>query len=468
MNKYKKLGKNFGLLTIGSFATTLLSYFLLPLYTAILTTEEYGTVDIINVTISLLFPILSLVISEAVMRFCYEAGIDKRQVFNIGFWITTAGCAVMFVLSPILFATPIQKYYLFFVVYFISQSYSSLLGQTAKGYGYVKEYAIGGVLHSAITIFSNILLLLGLKMGIEGYLCALIAGHVATCIYYLIVVKCWRQFISFKSIDKAIAKEMLKYSCPMILNGVSWWISTSSDRYMVTAFCGLSENGIYSVSSKIPTIITTISGLFMSAWNITVIEDFDVEKSKRFFSDIGDKIFTICIMVASGLIAFNQPFAHILYNQTYYSAWRITPILVVSSMLNCMSVFYGSLYTVTKKTKVLFYSTVAASVVNIIVNLLLIPYLGGVGAAIATTLSYAIILLIRILFSKNLMPLDMHWVRILISFALIVLQTVLSAFNTLPMIVCSFAVMIVVLAVNGKMIIELIKLSLNIIKRRTN
>ena len=77
MSKGRKLGKDFGLLTIGNFASRILSFLLVPLYTSILTTEEYGIIDIICTTVNLVYPIASVVISEAVIRFCLEKENDK-------------------------------------------------------------------------------------------------------------------------------------------------------------------------------------------------------------------------------------------------------------------------------------------------------------------------------------------------------------------------------------------------------
>ena len=70
MNDYKYLIKNIGILTISNFATKFLSFFLLPLYTGVLSTEEYGTFDLYSTTISLLYPILSICVSDSVIRFC--------------------------------------------------------------------------------------------------------------------------------------------------------------------------------------------------------------------------------------------------------------------------------------------------------------------------------------------------------------------------------------------------------------
>lgn len=98
MNKYKKLGKNIALITIGNFASKILSFFLIPFYTAVLTTAEYGTADLMTTTINLVSPFFTLLISEAIMRFALEKEKDKSQVFMIGILTTLVGfgCMLLF------------------------------------------------------------------------------------------------------------------------------------------------------------------------------------------------------------------------------------------------------------------------------------------------------------------------------------------------------------------------------------
>ena len=113
--KTKQLGKNFGLFTIGSFASKILTFLLVPLYTNVLTTAEYGIVDLINTTVSLTFPLAILVISEAVIIFCLDGISDKKQVWSIGFYIFFVGCVFLSILSPLLCFTVLRDYVLFYV-----------------------------------------------------------------------------------------------------------------------------------------------------------------------------------------------------------------------------------------------------------------------------------------------------------------------------------------------------------------
>lgn len=431
MSRYSKLGKNFGLLTIGSFASSLLSFLFVPLYTAVLSTEEYGVSDLISVTISLLYPVLTLVISEAIMRFSLDVQNDSRQIFSIGICITSVGCMIMLVLSPILKWTPLADYCFYFISYFIVQSFYTVLAQYTKGQEHVKEYAIGGLINSVTVIVSNILLLLVIKIGIHGYLISLILGHLITSIYYCFVNKVWKCLIPFTRIEKALLTAMLAYSCPMILNSVSWWISNSSDKYILSYFRGVSENGIYAVAYKIPSMLAVITGLFINAWQISAVEDFNSDQSRKFYSSVCEKYIGLNVIISGGLIAVSRILAKILFAPEYYGAWKITPILIIAYIFNTLSSFYGTIYTSAKKTKMLFYSTVLAAMMNIVLNIVLIPKWGGIGAAVATLASYALIWLIRVVDSSKIMELRINWKLVFLDFLILFLEVVILRFGSI-------------------------------------
>ena len=83
-NRYKYLIKNTGILTISSFSTKILTFLMVPLYTSVLTTEEYGTYDLAVSTVSLLIPILSVNIVDGVMRYSMDSRYDRADIFSIG------------------------------------------------------------------------------------------------------------------------------------------------------------------------------------------------------------------------------------------------------------------------------------------------------------------------------------------------------------------------------------------------
>lgn len=464
MNKIEKLGKNFALLTVGSFGSRILTFLLVPLYTTVLTTEEYGIVDIINTTVSLVYPIATLVISEAVIRFCLDSESDLKQVWSVSIGITFLGVCLMFAVSPLIFFTAFKEYYIFFMMHAVAMAFESTVSQFVKGLNNVKEYTIGGIISTAVIIFCNIIFLLIFKLGLAGYMLALFMGRFVSIVYYVVSLGLWKYFVRIQGLDKILINKMLRYAVPMIPNSISWWISNSSDKYIVQYFCGLAANGIYAVAYKIPTLLTTVSTLFISAWQISAFEDFDSEKSQGFFSVVSNEFIRLNFILASGLIFLTRPLARLLFAQDFYEAWHYVPVLVLGYVFYTVSSFLGTVYTAAKQTKMLFYSTMVAAISNIIMDLIMTPIMGPMGAAIATMISYFIICVIRVIHSKKLMKLAIDWKKLAPTLILVIVQILIISIDSWIAFVLCGTIMLVVILLNRELFLNFIKVAVNKIR----
>ena len=302
MNRNKKLGINVVLMSISSFGSKLLTFFLVPLYTSYLTTAEYGVSDLITTTTSLLAPIFTATIGEDVLRYALEKDIDKYQVFRIGLFIHMVGFIALMCFSPLLLMIKLLKpHYVFFILYYFSFTFYSFFSLFCRGINKVVAFTISGIIQTLVMVGTNIVSLIFLDMGIYGYLLSFIVSNFAGMI---LLVTLGKMHVYFKigKIDKKLMKKMLFYSLPMITNSISWWISNSSDKYILTFLCGATINGIYSVAYKIPTILSVCYGVFMSAWRLSAVDDFGSEETDRFYSQILTKMTKALISVGAVIL----------------------------------------------------------------------------------------------------------------------------------------------------------------------
>ena len=445
MDRYRKLGKNIALLTIGNFASKILSFLLVPLYTAVLSTQEYGTADLVTTSVNLIMPLATCLIYESTLRFALDKSEDRRQIFSIGFWLTCLGILTIVVLAQFLRLSSIFRDYVWlFILYYISLAFFNHIMQYVKGIEKVRVYAMAGVLNTFVYIFTNIVLLLLLRVGIKGYLLAFVIGHTVSAVYALWFSRAYRDLISWKKIRREKVVEMLKYSIPMIPNAVSWWVSNSSDKYILLLFWGTAVNGLYSVAYKIPSILTMAINIFIGAWQITAVDEIGSEVSRKFYSDIYRKNEALLFTGGAFLILGTKILASFLFSDDFFQAWRYTPVLILASVFNSMAAFVGSIYTSAKKTSMLFLSTLVAAFVNIILNFLLIPEFSGMGAAVATLISYAVVWLIRVVDSKKIMELQVNYVVTLAACCAITAEIVFvcmsDAWLSVPALLCTAAV----------------------------
>ena len=427
----KKLVKNTLLLMLGNFSSKLLVFLMVPLYTSVLSTAEYATSDLLTTTINLLYPFATLMISTAVMRFCLDKCNNTRQLLSIGFWIEMVGILLVTVGSFFFFNTgDLQGYRLYFLAGFAGYSFYTLLMEYAKGSEKVTMYSLAGVCNTIALILCNIFFLLKLGLGIKGYLLAMVAAYWITIVVLFIGCKAWKDLILPTKIKRSYVKEMLAYSIPLMPNSISWWISNSSDRYIMNIFRGLSELGLYSVSYKIPSIMATISAILISAWEMSAVDDFGSEKSRCFFSKIYDLWVNTYIIVCAGLIFFVKFLALILFQKEFYLAWHFVPILLFASVFTGLSSFLGTVFTAAKKTKSVFVTTMVGAGVNIALNFVLIPYWGGYGAAIATAIGYLATYFARLKGANRIMKLDVEYKSHFLRMGLLLLMVILSCVDS--------------------------------------
>ena len=427
MEQYKYLAKNIWLLTISNFVTRLLNFLLVPLYTNILTTAEYGTYDLFNSTIGFLLPILTLNIQDAVMRYSIDNSISRKAIVTVGTKLVFVGnlifCLGLCINYIFEFNTLIQEYAVYFFLMFSSQTLSGLVLGYTRGIDRIKEFSISSVVCSIVAISSNILFLLVFKWGIRGYFLANIIGPFVQTAYLLIKVHIIKE-ISFTQKYKDETREMIAYSSPLIANSIAWWVNNASDKYVVTWFCGLAENGIYSVASKIPSILNIFQTIFGQAWTLSAVKDFDPEDKNGFFAHTYAVYNCLMTILCSALIVGDKILAKLLYANDFFVAWRYAPWLTIAIVFGALSGHIGGCFTAIKKSKMVMATTIVGAASNIFLNILLTPLMGPLGAAIATTVCYIITWALRLIESRKIIKLKINILRDIISYMILSIQSV--------------------------------------------
>lgn len=423
-NKYQFLVKNTALFSISSLGSKVIVFLMLPLYTQVLSTEDYGTVDLISATASLLIPVLTLNIQDAIMRFILEDDNETSDVLSTGIRIVFFGTFVFVIVLTILKSIHIIKYknvlliYLFCCYFFgaLNNCFSLYL----KGKERVNVLALSGIINSGLLCILNIVLLVIFRFGLYGYMIAHVITLIITVLYQIIFGEIYKD-IKFNGYEN-LSKKMLTYSSPLIGNSIAWWINNVSDRYILTFMQGIAINGIYSISYKIPAILSMIQGIFNNAWSISAITEFDSEDSDGFIGNVYGTYAGLSILGCSIIMMFNIPIARVLYAKEFFQAWQYVPFLLVGTMFNGMALFLGCLFTAAKKTKEVSKSTIIGALVNTIGNVIFIYLWGAQGAAVATLAGYLVTWMMRLVLLRNIVYMKLNWKNHLISCGLMIMQ----------------------------------------------
>ena len=449
--KYKDLSKNIILFTISSFGQKILAFLLVPLYTSVLSTGEYGTVDLVSTTVSLLLPMFTVNISEGVMRFTLENKKDKEYL-GCGTKITCIGAVILLVVMLGISMTPILKnyHYLFPWLYFIFliNAIYNLQQNYLRAVDCIPTMVTASLVNSGVMMGLNVLLLTVFKLGITGYFISLFMGLFIAVIFMEVRTKFHRK-ICLDIVDKKTQTEIVRYCIPTVFTALAWWINSSLDRYFVTAICGVDQNGIYSIAYKIPTILGIFQNIFVQAWTLSAITEFDENDTDGFFGNTYELYNSMMVLICSGIVLFNILLSKILYSNEFFNAWHSVPLLVLSSLFSALSGYLGSIFSAVKDTKTCAISTIVSALVNSGMNFILIKKYGIVGAALATASAYIVAWLIRMIASRRYINMKISLVRETITYVLLFIQ-VIFAMNESHYYTAQILIIILIVLVNMK------------------
>lgn len=390
MSRERSLAKNTIIISIGNICTKLITFLLLPLYTGVLSTAEYGTVDLLNTLISLLVPIITFQVEQAVFRDLIEVRENQKEQKNIissSIVSVILQCIVFVFFYFIITEFVNNNYRIYLMINIIAYIFASLFLQMARGLGNNKQYAIGSFISASSTIFFNVIFLVVFKFKVEGMLLGTFLGQIISAIYLMFVLKLYKLF-SVRYISKKVVLKLWKYSLPLVPNAISWWVFSASNRVITTSILGVSENGILAAALKFSSIYITLYNIFNISWT----ESISVCVNDKDFSNYFNKMFNILMKFFTSLgigIIVCVPFVFpIMINEKYSSGYGLVPLSILASLFNVVVGLISVIYIAKKNTKAIANTSIVSAILNIVINVALIKFAGLYAAVIATFVAF--------------------------------------------------------------------------------
>lgn len=394
----KRLIKNTVIISIGNMSTKLISFFLLPMYTGILTASEYGTYDYLMAVLSFIIPIVVLQIQTSMFRFIIDAKNDceKTKIISQSFLIVIIGVIIFIIGSVTFFRFFPSKLSNYIILYVVFSILSSQITSILRGEGKMTLYTVFNFANSFTILILNIVAIALLRLGVRGLFISYIVSQAIWCTIFVFYLKIWK-YIKINYIDKKGLKELLNYSIPMIPNSLSWAIVDFSDRILIANMLGAEFNGFYAISNKFPTLINTFYQFFYQSWTESSarIMQESKEKSTIFYNSVYDKLKRLLMALVVLMIAFMPLAFKLLINSEFNKSYLYIPFLAFGMYFSNISGFYGGIFTAHKETKMLGYSTLMSAGLNIVLNFAFINWFGLYAAAGSTLLSCCAICIYR-------------------------------------------------------------------------
>ena len=397
MNKKKQLAKNTVIIFMGRVCTQLISYFLLPLYTSYLATKEYGMVDLVQTYVTLLVPIITLELEMSIFRYLIDSRGKKKDTETLisnNFFVLSISLlsfGALYLLVSLFISIPYRFLILFDIVVCVL---SGNFLQIARGFGRTLDYSISCILTGITTILFNIYLIVFMGMRADGMILSMALANFVCSLYLFFRLKLY-SYIHMDLVNKKLLKEMFAYSIPLIPNGVSWWIVNVSDRSIISFVLGAGANGLYAISNKFPTIISSLTGVFNLSWSESAALHINSSDRDEFFSDIYNTVMKLFTAMGAGMIAC-MPFVFpIFIDDKYNDAYPYIPFLVLGTVFNVAICLYSQVYLAKKLSKQVASTAILGAVINILINVLFIKKIGLYAASLSTAISYFVMMLYR-------------------------------------------------------------------------
>ena len=397
MNKKKQFAKTTIIIFFGKVCTQLISFFLLPLYTAYLATSEYGLVDLIQTYVTLLVPIITLELEMSIFGYLIDSRgkeKDTEKLISNNFYVLCI-CLLLFSFLFLIITCFVKIPFRFIILIdIIVCVLSGNFLQIARGFGKTLDFSISCILTGLTTVLSNIFLIVFCGMQAEGMIISMALANFICSAYLFVRLKLYKM-IDFKLVDKKLLKEMYKYSIPLVPNGISWWIVNVSDRTIISVVLGAASNGLYAISNKFPTIISSLTGIFNLSWAESASLHINSPDRDEFFSDITNTIMRLFVSLGVGMIACLPFVFPIMINTKFAEAYLYIPPLVIGTVCNVAICLYSQIYLAKKMSGKVASTTIIGAIINIVINVLFIKKIGLYAASISTAIAYFIMMTYR-------------------------------------------------------------------------
>ena len=451
-------------LAIGQLSSKLLVYIMLKFYTSMLGTAGFGEMTVIVNACDLLISVVSLSISSGVLRFALDQNNNGRMIFSIGINTILINSVFFLALTPLIGMIPFLKGYEWTIyIYVVLGCLKDVCAMYVRSRQSVSLFAIDGIVTTVSTVVYNLILLGIFKFGIVGYIFSIILGNITSMIFLGITGELYLVYRPFNN-DKTLRSSMLRYSIPLMPSYIMWWVTNVSDTFMVQEIVSKEATGIYSFAYKFPNLANLVMGIFSQAWIMSAIKERNSRATSNFYSNAFSMLQTVMFIACGGIMLILRPVIMPFFGSDgFESAYLYVPVLLGAVLFQSMVNFLGSIYEAAQKTTHSLASSLISAVTNIALNVLLIPLMGIMGAALATLASYIVVFIYRIIDTKKYLYMKVYWLKITVNLGLLIIMAwsvMVLEFGVLQNVI-NVVVFLIIAALNFQSCIQAVRLVLN-------
>ena len=376
----KRFFKDFFIYGFASVFGKMAAVFLIPVYTSILTKEEYGAMAMITACKGIIDLFSNLNIHSGISRDYYELESDRKRLVSTGlFSILTCAIAVLAIISVFShYITDellgIPKYYNAFMIMALSipagstMSYFSILTRYKKK---PTHFTVGSIIQLVIQISISIVGVVVLRIGIISIFLGILCGEIFSILYF--------GYINISDIGFTFKKKYLynalKFSIPTLPAILAGWLDSSLGQVLIGKYVSMADLGVYSLALSLSSVFTLVSTAFQNVWSPFLYENY---KNPNFNKEARKLFATFClalIIITIIISAFAPELITLLSNKGYLDASIYFPLLCIPMSVYLLFPFVSSGVSITRDTKYIGISYVGGSLLNVLLMFLLLKHL---------------------------------------------------------------------------------------------
>jgi O-antigen/teichoic acid export membrane protein len=402
--------------TAASILSKVIAVALLPLYTRYLTPADYGAAEVMFAAIVSASIIVRFGLIEAVLRFYYKDDEDPGRVvassFAGLFWFATIGALV-----ALPFAQPISEALLDRPAADLARiSIAGLWVLTMFEFlltlfrleERARAFFLTTILNVLVTIALTVVLVVGAGEGARGLL---IGSYASGAAFVLGLIVLQRRHLSL-FFDRALLRRLLRFGLPTMPAEVSLYLLNFVDRIIIVRSVGLAEAGLYSLAVKFAQGVNVLVRGFQLAWPPLAYSIRDDDEARRTYATVVTLFVAGCAFVLTGMWLFSRWFVRALAAPEFFDSYEAIGLISTAVTLYALYMVLVVILGRTGRTEFNFPATIAALVANVVLNLILVPPLGIVGAGLALVASYIVVLALMYFFTQRLFPVPYQWARL--------------------------------------------------------
>lgn len=420
-NEMKLLAKHSAVYSLGNFMQRVVALLLLPVYTRFLTPYDYGIKELVGLSADVIGILMAATISGAFFRFYfkYDSNADRNEVISTSI-LAISVVGLVFLLPLLLFSKTIAgtilndaNLYHYFIIAFVSlwfQSINHISYNLLKARKQSIKFISLSFAKMILAISLNIYFICFIKIGVIGIL----ISNLITAIAMSIIVSFPLLIEIGIHLSKSKLVEMIRFGIPLVPAQFGAFVVHLSDRFFLKEYCSIADVGIYSLGYRFGTLPGTfISDPFNQIFAPRRLEVYKESGSEYIFGRIFTYFLFLILFVGLMVSVLSKDIIIIIADEKFWSAYKIIPLIVVSSILFSFHYHFDIGLIIAQKTKYFAYINLSNALVVMVLNFILIPKFGIFGAAYATLIAFFYKIVLTYYFSSRYYKIYFEFIRIL-------------------------------------------------------